>query len=183
MKKFTFVIALVGMLSAHGQGGFKGIGFDTDLNQITARLGVSEFASIELGFGMVFDGAADSSYEKFAMGISGVFLGHLQDWGPVDNYVFGGMVLNKLPQDNENIEVSLIGGLQPEITLMDRFAIGVRVGLDMQVAPDFLLQTRGDAVSVVGGLRFTLLLGGGSGSGSSYGSGSESSYPPSGSSF
>ena len=125
---------------------------------VVTDFGVSEFASVELGLGMRFDNAQAVNAAKFQMGMSGTFLGHLQHWNMVDNYVFGGLVFRKLPQPNDNIQVSLMGGFQPEIVLMEHFAVGVRVGAIMQVAPDFMIQTTGDPLSIVSGVRFTLLF-------------------------
>jgi hypothetical protein len=183
-KSILFAAVLFGAAAAaQAQSGFKGVGFDSKSNQITARLGLTDFANIELGAGLAFDNSQPVDDNKFGMGISATFLGHLHDWGAVDNYAFGSFVFQKLPQADDNIAVHLIGGLQPEITLMERLAVGLRFGVQMQVAPDFVLATTGEPANIVTGLRFTLLLGGGGGGGSSYGSGSSYTPSSSGSSF
>ncbi len=160
MKKITSIaIAVLGLaIMANAQGGFKGVGYDSKFNQVTGRLGISEFASIELGLGMKFDGSQDSSYAKFSTGLSAAFLGHLHEWGNLDSYFLGGILIQKLPQKTDNVTVHLFGGLQPEYTLMDHLAIGLRVGVQMQVAPDVVFETTGEQLDVTSGLRFTLLF-------------------------
>ncbi len=160
MHKLASLAAAFGLaLSAHAaEVGLKGIGYDSNLGQATVRLGLSEYGNLELGAGMRFDNSAATSSQKFSLGLSATFLGQLQHWNAVDNYFYGGLVFNKLPQANNSAQFALVAGLQPEITLMQHFAIGVRVGAEMQVSPDFQFYTTGDRLSVVDGIRFTLLF-------------------------
>jgi hypothetical protein len=158
MKKMSlFAGAILGLaLAANAQ--LMGVGYNSSLSQITARLGLSG-NMLDVGFGMKFDNTDDNNDDNnFAMGVSGTFLGHLHDWGPVDTYFAGGLVVQKLPQANDNIGINLFAGFQPEVTLLDHIAVSTRFGLDVPVAPNVILQTAGAGISIIGGANFTILF-------------------------
>lgn len=156
MKKTSIFAAAVLGLAFAASAQLKGVGYNGQFNQLAARLAIGA-NQLDVGFGMRFNnGAAEDT--KFAMGVSGTFLGHLHDWGPVDTYFAGGVLFEKLPQANDDIAVRLFAGFQPEVTLLEHIAVSTRFGLDIPVAPEVILQTQGNAVSIVGGANFMILF-------------------------
>ena len=98
MKKITLFAAALGMaIAANAQMALKGVGYDANLNHVTARLGLSQSAALDLGVGLNYDGSQATSDAKLQFGVSGFYLMKLQHWGPVDNNIAVGAVLSKLP--------------------------------------------------------------------------------------
>lgn len=158
MKKTSVFAAAVLGLAFAASAQLKGVGYNGQLNEIVGRLAIGA-NQLDVGFGMKFDNTDDNNDDNnFAMGVSGTFLGHLHDWGPVDTYFAGGVVFEKLPQADDNIAVRLFAGFQPEVTLLDHIALSTRFGLDVPVSPNVILQTKGDAISIVGGANFMILF-------------------------
>jgi hypothetical protein len=162
MNKFSKAAVLLAGLAfgAHAapSAGLAGLGYDTDLKEVTARLALGPNA-VDVGFGMRLDNSDGvSSDAKFQMSLSGFFLGHLHDWGPVDTYFTAGAIFAKLPQKNDNIMVSAFVGFQPEVTLLDHIAVSTRFGLDIPLSPNFILQTAGAGISIVNGANFKILF-------------------------
>jgi hypothetical protein len=175
MKKFTLLAAVLGLaLSAQAQTktttttttttvaatqplplGLNAIGYDQNLNHITARLGLSQNNALDLGFGLNFNSAAPAGEEEFRVGVSAIYLLKLQDWGMVDNYLAAGGWFTMLPNGDPNL--TLFGGLQPEITFLDRFIFSVRFGLQATVLQDFEMVTVGSPVSLVEGINFKVI--------------------------
>lgn len=161
MKKISLFAAMLGLVAAaHAQAPFglpfKAIGYDADLSTVTARLPLGENA-LDLGLGFKIDNAAN---DPFSMTAAGFYLLKTNTWGPVSNYVSLGGILKVLDQPNDNVEITGFAGLQPELTLVDRFVVSTRFGLNLTVLPDFVLATAGPAtgVSIVGGLNFKVLF-------------------------
>jgi hypothetical protein len=161
MNKFSKAAMLMAGLAfgAHAAtSGLAGVGYDTDLKEVTARIALGANA-VDVGFGMKLNtDDAVSSDEKFQMSLSGFFLGHLHDWGPVDTYFTAGGVFAKLPQKNDNIQVNAFVGFQPEVTLLDHIAVSTRFGLDIPLTPNFQIQTAGAGISIVNGANFKILF-------------------------
>ena len=166
MKKIALFTVLLGMAAtSQAAVAFKGVGWDQGLGHVTARLGFTEFANLDVGLGFNFDGTNNlPDNQVFTFGLSGFFLGKLQDWGPVDNYFVGGMAITKRPdptdplQEDSEVAVNLYAGLQPELTLMEHIAVAIRLGLDFPVAPDVIFRTSGQPISMVQGLNFKILF-------------------------
>jgi hypothetical protein len=161
MKKLTLLLAAFGLVGAvHAQAPFglpvKAIGYDADLQSLTARLPLGN-ADLDVGLGFKFDNAAA---EPFSLTASGFYLMKTNTWGPVSNYVALGGIFKVLDQANDNIEISAFAGLQPELILAERFLISTRFGASLSVLPEFVVATAGPAngVSVVGGLNFKVLF-------------------------
>ena len=159
MNKFSKVaLMMVGLAVSAKAATLAGVGYDTDLSQITARLSLGANA-VDVGAGLKFDnsdGVADDA--KFQMSLSGFFLGHLHDWGPVDTYFTAGGIFAKLPQEDDNIKISAFVGFQPEVTLLDHIVVSTRFGLDIPLSPSFGLQTAGNGISIVNGANFKILF-------------------------
>jgi hypothetical protein len=134
----------------------KGIGYDKDLSQITARLALGANA-LDVGAGLKFDNSAKGD-AKFQISASGFFLGHLHDFGPVDTYFTAGGVFAKLPTSNDNISLSGFVGFQPEITLLEHIVLSTRIGLRVPLLPDFGFETTGNGISIVEGMNFKILF-------------------------
>jgi hypothetical protein len=149
MKKIlTMAAALLGMaMTANAQ--FKGIGYNSDMGQITARLGIERNA-LDLGFNLGLQKNSAST-----IGLSGTFLGHLQDWGPVDTYVAVGA---KFLKSGGDPQIGAYVGFQPEVTLLDHIAVATRFGFDIPLSPKVGIQTFGRGISIVEGLNFTILF-------------------------
>ncbi len=161
MKKLTLLAAVLGLaVAAHAQAPFglpvKAVGYDADLQVVTARLplGANE---LDVGLGFKFDNAAA---EPFSLTAAGFYLIKTHDWGVVDNYLSVGGIFKVLDVPTDNIEISAFAGLQPELTLMERFVISTRFGASLSVLPEFVLATAGPAtgISIVSGLNFKVLF-------------------------
>jgi len=158
MNKVSKVAVLLAGLALGAHAQLTGIGYDTDLKEVTARIGLGGNA-VDVGVGMKFDnsdGVADDA--KFQMSASAFFLGHLHDWGPVDTYFTAGGIFAKLPVKNDNIQISAFVGFQPEVTLLDHIVVSTRFGLDVPLSPAFQLQTAGAGISIVNGANFKILF-------------------------
>lgn len=158
MKKFSKVAALMFGLAIAANAQVKGLGYDTDLGQLTARFGVGA-NYLDLGASMIYDGR-DNVPDEAVLQVSGslFFLGHLHDWGPVDTYFSVGGNVIKLPQDDDNISLTAFLGFQPEITLMEHLVLSTRFGFELPILPDVILRTAGRRISVVEGLNFKILF-------------------------
>jgi len=158
MKKFALIAGAVLGLAVAANAQLKGLGYNDQLHQVTARLALGP-NDLDIGFGMRFDNTDDNNDDNnFALGVSGTYLGHLHDWGPVDTYFAAGANIEKLPQADDNIAITLFGGFQPEVTLLDHIALSTRFGLNVPVAPAVILETAGAGISIVGGMNFTILF-------------------------
>jgi hypothetical protein len=157
MNKFSKIAALTIGLAVAANAELKGVGFDSDLNQITGRLALGA-NFLDVGAGIKFDNATANDDAKFQISASGFFLGHLHDFGPVDTYFTAGGIFAKLPQANDNISLRAYVGFQPEITLLDHIVVSTRVGFDIALMPDFILQSAGQGISIVNGANFKILF-------------------------
>ncbi|MEO6096858.1 MAG: hypothetical protein ABIW76_14760 [Fibrobacteria bacterium] len=157
MNKFSKVaLMMIGLAAGAKAQSLVGLGYDTDLSQITARLSLGANA-LDLGAGLNFDnGAPDDA--KFQMLLSGFFLGHLHDWGPVDTYLSVGGIFEKLAQKNDNAVLAAFVGFQPEVTLLDHIVVSTRFGLRVPLVPDLELHTTGNGISIVNGANFKILF-------------------------
>ena len=157
MNKFLKIaIVLVGLVvSANAQ--LKGLGYDSQSNQVTARLAVSP-NFVDVGLGMKFDSEEDSTSENFKIDVSAFYLGHLHEFGPVDTYFISGGTFSKLAQKEDNIVIKAFIGFQPEVTLLDHIVLSTKFGLNIPLAPSFTLETKGNAISIVEGANFKILF-------------------------
>jgi hypothetical protein len=176
MNKLTLVAAVLGLaLTAHAAPakatttttttttttsapsplplGLNAIGYDGHLDHVTARLGLSENNAVDLGVGLNMNTAAAT--DDFILGLSGFYLLKLQDWGMVDNYLVAGGWVNIF--SDSDLGLTLFGGLQPEITLLDRIIVSFRFGVQAPILPDFGLQTVGSPISIVEGISFKII--------------------------
>ena len=178
MKKFTLFAAILGLAVAANAQGLKGVGYDAQLNQVKARIGLSQNAAIDVGLGFKLymgdstvtgvgttapkadhanaDPVAKDAKTQYSL--SAFYLGHLQHWGPVDNYLDVGFVFQGLPKKYASHTLDLIAGFQPEVTLLDHIVLSTRFGLDVPVMPDILIQTAGQGISIIGGASFLILF-------------------------
>jgi hypothetical protein len=158
MNKFSKIAAMMFCFAVAAKAQLTGVGYDSDLKQLSARIGLGANA-VDVGVGMKFDntdGVADDA--KFQISASGFFLGHLHDFGPVDTYFTAGGIFAKLPQKDDNIKISAFVGLQPEVTLLDHIVLSSRMGLDIPLSPAFMIQTAGSGISIVSGANFKILF-------------------------
>jgi hypothetical protein len=133
--------------------GITAVGYDANLGHVTARIGLTQNNAVDVGVGLNYNSGA--AVDKTQIGISGFYLLKLQDWGIVDNYAFAGGVVNIF--SDSDLGLSLSAGLQPEITLLDRFIVSVRFGVTVPIAPDFGVATAGQPISIVNGLNFKII--------------------------
>jgi hypothetical protein len=159
MKKLALLAAVFGLVAAaHAQAPFglpvSGIGYDDNLKHITARLPLGNDA-LDLGLGFKFDNAAS---EPFSMGVSGIYLLRTNTWGPVSNYLAAGGVFKIIDAPNDNIGIAVLGGLQPEVKLLDHIILSTRLGVQLDVLPEFVLATFGAPISIVSGVNFKILF-------------------------
>lgn len=157
MNKFLKIAVMTLALAVTAKAEIKGVGYDSDLKQISVRLPLGANL-LDVGGGIKFDNSQDSSYAKFQISASGFFLGHLHDFGPVDTYFTAGGVLTKLPADDDNISLSAFVGFQPEVTLLEHIVVSTRVGLDIALLPEFIFQSAGKGLSIVEGANFKILF-------------------------
>ncbi|GEM_PF-1268987 len=169
MNKFSKIAALMFGLAIAANAQLKGVGYDGDIgmiagsspsapNEITARLGLGA-NFLDVGFGMKFDNTDGiSSDAKFQMSASAFFLGHLHDFGPVDTYFTAGGVFAKLPVSKDNVTVAAFLGFQPEVTLLDHIVLSTRLGIDVPLSPNLIIQTVGQSISIVNGANFKILF-------------------------
>lgn len=157
MKKLTLLAAAVfGLaLSAHAQAPLglpiKALGYDGTLQHITARLPLGA-DNLDVGLGLRLNTDAAAGDNTFSFGASAFYVKNLNTWGPVANNVAAGGWIT-LPETGD-FGASLFAGFQPEITLLDRFILSTRFGLQADVAPHFVLATVGDQISVVQSISF-----------------------------
>jgi len=157
MIKFSKIAALMVCLTAAAHAQLKGVGYDTDLSQVTGRLGIGANL-LDVGVGLKIDSDNANDDAKFQVSGSAFFLGHLHDWGPLDTYFTVGGIFAKLPLADDNIKISIFGGFQPEITLLDHIVVATRFGLDFSVLPGVIIETAGGPISIVSGLNFKVLF-------------------------
>lgn len=157
MNKFSKVAVLLAGLAIGSHAGLAGIGWDNDLGQITARIGLGGNA-VDVGVGLSVDPDNANEDAQMLFSASGIFLGHLHDWGPVDTYFYAGGLVNKLPQADDNIQIAALAGFQPEVTLLDHIVVSTRLGLNVPLSPAFKLNTAGQGVSIVSGANFKILF-------------------------
>ena len=163
MKKISKIAAILFSFAFAAHAQLKGIGYDTDLSQITARLAIGP-NFLDLGAGLKISGSKDengapvTSDGKFQMSASGFFLGHLHDFGPVDTYFTAGGIFAKTKAANDNIQLRAFAGFQPEVTMLDHIVISTRFGLDIPLIPNFVFQTAGNGISIVNGANFKILF-------------------------
>ena len=158
MNKFSKAAVLVaGLALGANAAGLVGVGWDDGLGEITARLGLGA-NYLDVGLGLSVDPENNNEDARFLMSASGIFLGHLHDWGPVDTYFAAGGIFEKAGTPNDNIHISALVGFQPEVTLLDHIVVSNRFGLSIPLSPDFQLQTGGQAISIVQGLNFKILF-------------------------
>lgn len=157
MNKFSKVAVLLAGLVVGSHAGLSGVGWDDGLQQVTARIGLGGNA-VDVGAGLsVYPDNPDSN-GTFLFSASGLFLGHLHDWGPVDTYFYAGGVLSKIAQEDDNIVISALVGFQPEVTLLDHIVVSNRFGFAIPLSPEFRMNTSGQGISIVGGLNFKILF-------------------------
>lgn len=157
MNKFSKVAVLLAGLVVGSHAGLAGIGWDDGLQQVSARIGLGGNA-VDVGVGLSVDPDNADSTKTFLFSASGLFLGHLHDWGPVDTYFYAGGLLSKIAQEDDNIVISALVGFQPEVTLLDHIVVSNRLGLAVPLSPAFKLNTTGQGISIVGGLNFKILF-------------------------
>lgn len=157
MNKFSKVAVLLAGLAVGSHAGLAGIGWDDGLQQITARIGLGGNA-VDVGASLGIDPDAASDDGKFLFSASGLFMGHLHDWGPVDTYFYAGGLLSKINAPKDNIQVAALVGFQPEVTLLDHIVVSNRFGLSVPLSPAFKMNTTGQGISIVGGLNFKILF-------------------------
>jgi hypothetical protein len=88
---------------------------------------------------------------------SGLFLGHLHDWGPVDTYFAAGGRFEK-PKGSDDMRITGVVGFQPEVTLLDHIVVSTRFGFEIPLLPDLIIRTAGREISIVNGLNFKILF-------------------------
>jgi hypothetical protein len=154
IKKAAILVAGLA-LGAHAQ--LAGLGWNNNWREITARLGLGR-NDLDIGFGMTLNPDDANHDARFLMSASGLFLGHLHDWGPVDTYFAAGGRLEKVGTPKDQFHVTGIVGFQPEVTLLDHIAVSTRFGLEVPLIPNFMLQTAGQRISIVDGLEFKILF-------------------------
>lgn len=158
MNKFSKIAAMMFCFAVAANAQLKGLGYDSDLKQISGRLALGP-NFLDLGIGMKFDNRDGiGSDAKFQISASGFYLGHLHDFGPVDTYFTVGGIFAKLPKSSDNISLSAFAGFQPEVTLLDHIVLSTRFGLDVPLVPDFIIQTAGSGISIVSGANFKILF-------------------------
>lgn len=162
MKKLTLLAAVLGLAvaatAAVPTGPFKALGYDANLGHVVGRMPLAG-ADLDLGIGLKFDGTDDGNDDNnLQFGVSGFYLLKQGTWGPVSNYLALGGVLSKLPVKDDNIKLTVFGGFQPEITLLERFIVSTRFGASVDLMPAFVLQTAGQGIDITGGASFKLLF-------------------------
>lgn len=158
MNKFSKIAAMMFCMAVAANAQLKGLGWDTDLSQVTARIGLGA-NYLDAGVGMHFDnsdGVSDDA--KFQMSASAFYLGHLHDWGPVDTYFSAGGIFAKTDAPKDNMELTAFVGFQPEVTLLDHIVVSTRFGLSAPLMPAFELETVGAGISIVSGANFKILF-------------------------
>jgi hypothetical protein len=159
MKKLTLLAAVLGLsVAAHAAApalplGITAVGYDDNLKHLTARIGLSQNNAVDVGAGLNIDNSAAT--DKTQIGLSGFYLLKLQDWGVVDNHFVAGAYATIF--SDSDLKLNLFAGLQPEVTLLDRLIVSVRFGADVALAPDVIIGTQGQPISIVQGLNFKLV--------------------------
>lgn len=157
MNKVSKVAVMLAGLAIGAHAGLAGIGWDNGLGQATARLGVGANA-VDVGVGLSIDPDNGNDDAKFLFSGSGIFLGHLHDWGPVDTYFYAGGLLAKTDAAKDNVTIAGLAGFQPEVTLLDHIVLSARVGISLPLIPAFRLNTAGQGISIVEGANFKILF-------------------------
>jgi hypothetical protein len=165
MKKLTLLAAALGFavsVNAQALGPFTALGWDDAAKQVTGRLSLGENAALDIGVGFTYDGTDETPVanddNNLRYGISAYYLAKLHNWGPVNNYLALGGGLNKLPVADDDINIFVFAGLQPEVTLLDRLIVSTRFGAQVDVMPNVIIGTTGNPISIVSGLNFKVLF-------------------------
>ena len=74
----------------------------------------------------------------------------------MSNYLAAGAVFKVIDSPSDNIGLGVFGGLQPEVTLLERLIVSVRLGLQADVLPEVVIGTFGAPLSIVSGANFKL---------------------------
>lgn len=156
MKKIIKAAMLMAGLAMGANAQLAGLGYDGGWQEIQVRLGLGRNA-LDLGGGITIDPGQDSSRDKFGTSVSGLFLGHLHDWGPVDTYFAAGGRLTK-PKGSKDFQIMGVVGFQPEVTLLDHIAVSTRFGFEIPLIPDFVIRSVGREISIVNGFSFKILF-------------------------
>lgn len=170
MKKVHLLIAVFGFaVAAHAQE-IEGVGYDAQLQQITARIGNAGSNNyLDVGVGMKFIPADSTTTpgggsqtavppgNNFQGGASAFYLTRIMHYGLVSNYFAVGGVIQKLPQEHDNFTFELFAGMEPEILFGDHLVLSTRFGIDIPAVPDFIIQTAGQAISVTNGVNFKIV--------------------------
>ncbi|MBW8888438.1 MAG: hypothetical protein JF616_11840 [Fibrobacteres bacterium] len=157
MNKFAKALIVVAGLALGAKAQLAGLGWDNNWQEIQARLGLGR-NFIDVGAGMALDPGNDNHDARFTMSASGLFLGHLHDWGPVDTYFAAGARFQKTAAATDNLGFSGVVGFQPEVTLLDHIVVSTRFGFEIPFIPNFIIRTGGNAISIVDGLNFKILF-------------------------
>ena len=157
MNRFSKAAVLLAGLALSANAGLVGAGWDNDLGELTGRIGLGN-NFVDVGVGLTIDPDNANKDARFQMSASGLFLGHLHDFGPVDTYFDAGGVFSKEATATKNIHIAALVGLQPEVTLLDHIVLSVRAGLSIPLAPAFKLSTSGQGISIVNGANFKILF-------------------------
>jgi hypothetical protein len=157
MKNIIKAAVLLAGLAMGANAQLKGLGYDNGWKEVSARLGLGPNA-LDVGLGFSVSPKKDSTGAKFRMSASGLFLGHLHDWGPVDTYFAAGGRFEKTAAPSRNVKISAVGGFQPEVTLLDHIVVSTRFGLEIPLLPDFVMKTVGSDISIVSGFNFKILF-------------------------
>ncbi len=117
------------------------IGYDANLGHIFTTFPVNN-GNIKLGAGIDLD---TDPKAVFAFSISAFYVKPVQQFGNFGvHYAIGVIPGNDL---SNNFNLSLFVGLQPALTISSHLALSSRFGINLPIAPEFQIQTKGSGIS------------------------------------
>jgi hypothetical protein len=150
-----------------------GFGWDNANQEVVGRIGLGGYNAVEAGLGFAFDdglpgtGAAAKDF-KSSLSLSGRYLLALHQWDKLTGYLhLGGYfrddnTLGTAPgasvTPSRAASLAFMAGYEPQITLLDHFAVSTRFGLALRVMDEFAVGFSGEPVSIVTGINFRILL-------------------------
>jgi hypothetical protein len=166
MKKLSILASMVLGLAAVSQAQLEGIGWDNRTDEFVGRLGLGGYSHLEIGLGGAWaespNGASVAVEDaNSSLSVSARYLLALHSWEKFTGFLHvGGYFRDDDGPGTANraAAIEVFAGYEPEVVLLQHFAVSTRFGLLSAFAPDMSFGLVGDDVSIVSGFNFRILF-------------------------